>query len=73
AVMRFAAAATLAALALGLGVFVRSLGADQPAPAPPTADLAFLEPNGKQEFRNIRKNRGATPRPAREAPRLNGV
>ena len=71
--MRFAAAASLAAVALGLGVFVRSLGVDQPVPAPPTADLAFLEPNGKEEFRNIRKHRGETPRPAREAPRLDGV
>ena len=71
--LRFAAAGTLAAVALGLGVFVRSLGADQPVPAPPTGDLAFLEPNGKQEFRNIRKNRGETPPPAREAPRLDGV
>ena len=73
AFLRIAAAATLTAVAVGLGAFVSSLGADRSAPPPPAADLAFLEPNGKREFRTIRKDPRETPRPAREAPRASGV
>jgi hypothetical protein len=73
ALLRFAAAAALTAVAVGLGALVSSVGADRSAPPPPTADLAFLEPNGKREFRDIRKDRRETPRPAREAPRVGGV
>jgi predicted anti-sigma-YlaC factor YlaD len=53
--LRLALAATLAAVAAGIGVFAGTLGSTSPAPqAPSVPDIAFLDPDGKRDLHGVR-------------------
>jgi anti-sigma factor RsiW len=65
--VRIAMAATLAALAAGLGVVAGTVGGGPGTPTAPDRDLAFLDLDARRDFQGVRPA-PAAPREERRAP-----